>query len=50
MFSSDKVGCRQVKTGLFHVLKLIPRNGGIEGYLQKIKQVALTSVCFSLLL
>lgn len=52
MFSSDEVGCRQVQTGLLHLLKLIPRNvvGGIEGYLQEMKQVSLTYVRFNLLL
>jgi len=46
LFSSDEVGCRQVQTGLLHLLKLIPRNvvGGIEGYLQEMKQVSLTCV------
>lgn len=51
MFSRE-VGCTQVQTGLPHLLKLIPRNivGGIEGCLQEMKQVSLTSVCLNLLL
>lgn len=52
MFSNDEVGGRQVQIDILHLLELIPRNevGGIEGYLQEMKQVSLTSIHSNLLL